>query len=130
MTVIKATCPICGDVDLDKPRSVEVIDARCYNCSSYTFTCPSCGERVTKPADEDVVLVLAGAGMPVRRVTKSPELDDPVRRYAVSLAGEDEEVLVRELYRVLESEKDPIWGHPAIKAAARIVGIRYRRRFW
>ncbi len=67
MTTIKATCPDCGDVDLT-PADVAVTVARELGWSSYTFTCPACTAPVTKPADDDVVHLLSGAGVRVERL--------------------------------------------------------------
>lgn len=67
MTTIKATCPVCGDVDLT-PAEVTVTRAPEAGWSTYTFGCPACGLTVRKPADDDVVTLLASAGVAVRRV--------------------------------------------------------------
>ena len=64
MTTIKATCPRCGDVDL-VPEDVRVTVARELGWSTYTFTCAGCADSVCKPADEDVVQLLTGAGVRV-----------------------------------------------------------------
>lgn len=67
MTTIKATCPTCGHVDLT-PADVCVTTAPDLGWSTYTFTCPTCNDPVTKPADEDVVHLLAGAGVRIERL--------------------------------------------------------------
>lgn len=67
MTTIKATCPECGDVDLT-PADVTVTVARELGWSTYTFTCPSCADPITKAADDDVVHLLGGAGVRVQRL--------------------------------------------------------------
>lgn len=64
MTTIKATCPACGDVDL-APRQVSVTVNEPYGEARYTFTCPSCRDAVRKQADDDVVALLASAGVRV-----------------------------------------------------------------
>ncbi|MGB7983139.1 MAG: hypothetical protein WCF36_20335 [Candidatus Nanopelagicales bacterium] len=64
MTTIKATCPRCGDVDL-VPADVQVTVAAELGWSTYTFTCEGCAEAVCKPADDDVVQLLTGAGVRV-----------------------------------------------------------------
>lgn len=67
MTTIKATCPTCGDVDLT-PADVTVTIARGLGWSTYAFTCAGCSDRVSKPADEEIVQLLTGAGVRVELV--------------------------------------------------------------
>ncbi len=67
MTTIKATCPTCGDVDL-APADVTVTVARELGWSTYTFRCAGCADAVCKPADEEVVQLLTGAGVRVERL--------------------------------------------------------------
>lgn len=71
MATIKATCPMCGDVDLT-PREVHVrvVEALEEESSrrTYAFACPQCHENVVKPADPEVVRLLASAGVVVERV--------------------------------------------------------------
>ena len=67
MTTIKATCPTCGDVDLT-PADVTVTIARELGWSTYTFRCAGCSDAVCKPADDEVVQLLTGAGVRVERL--------------------------------------------------------------
>ncbi len=71
MATIKATCPVCGDVDLTPRqvgvRVVETIDEAAAQ-RSYTFRCPTCHDTVRKPADAEVVRLLASAGVTITRV--------------------------------------------------------------
>ena len=71
MATIKATCPMCGDVDLTprqvRVRVVEAIED-CDSRRSYVFGCPTCHLDVEKPADEEVVRLLTSAGVRVERV--------------------------------------------------------------
>lgn len=67
MTTIKATCPTCGDVDL-APSDVTVTIAQALGWSTYTFRCVGCSDAVCKPADDEVVQLLTGAGVRVERV--------------------------------------------------------------
>lgn len=67
MTTIKATCPSCGDVDLT-PADVTVTVARELGWSTYSFTCAGCADPVCKPADEETVRLLTGAGVRVERL--------------------------------------------------------------
>lgn len=67
MTIIKASCPVCGDVELtvDELRFVlhPVPDK-----SFYAFTCETCGDRVVKPAGPDVVRLLTLGGVKPERL--------------------------------------------------------------
>ncbi len=71
MATIKATCPMCGDVDLTprqvRVRVVEAIDET-DSRRTYSFGCPACHERVEKAADAEVVRLLSSAGVRVERV--------------------------------------------------------------
>jgi endogenous inhibitor of DNA gyrase (YacG/DUF329 family) len=80
MATIKATCPMCGDVDLT-PRQVRVrvIEAICDSDSrsSYLFGCPQCKADVEKSADDEVVRLLSSAGVRVERVPVPAEAKEP-----------------------------------------------------
>jgi hypothetical protein len=80
MATIKATCPVCGDVDLT-PRQVTVDVVEAIDESqarrSYHFHCPTCDDTVRKPADAEVVRLLASAGVRVRRVAVPAEAREP-----------------------------------------------------
>ncbi|HEY7858542.1 MAG TPA: hypothetical protein VIC82_08590 [Candidatus Nanopelagicales bacterium] len=71
MATIKATCPVCGDVDLT-PRQVRVrvIEAVVDDLArrTYAFNCPECQLLVEKPADLEVVRLLTSAGVQVSLV--------------------------------------------------------------
>jgi predicted RNA-binding Zn-ribbon protein involved in translation (DUF1610 family) len=73
MTTIKATCPMCGDVDLT-PRDVHVTVARTMGWATYEFDCPTCHDTITKKADDEVVHLLAGAGVQIDRVEVPDEV--------------------------------------------------------
>lgn len=64
VTTIKATCPICGEVDLTADDVLLRIGVG-TSPNTYGFSCPRCREFVEKPADERVVrLLLSGGVMP------------------------------------------------------------------
>ncbi len=67
MTTIKATCPTCGDVDLT-PEDMTVTVAEEAGWSTYSFMCNACAVTITKPADDEIVRLLTGAGVRLRRV--------------------------------------------------------------
>lgn len=90
MATIKATCPVCGDVDLT-PRqvTVRVVEAieQTQARRSYSFQCPGCHETVCKPADVEVVRLLASAGVTVVRVEVPAEARE---RHAGAPLGYDD----------------------------------------
>ena len=62
--IVKATCPRCGDVELE-PSDLELRVCSVVEASSYNFTCPRCEEIVVKPAaDGRVVTLLQSVGVP------------------------------------------------------------------
>lgn len=67
MTTIKATCPVCGDVDLT-PNDVRLTVADSAGWATYTFTCTECQDQIEKPADDEVVALLSSAGVEIDRV--------------------------------------------------------------
>lgn len=62
MTTIKATCPVCGDVDLTPPQ-VRLVVCSVAAWSYYAFDCPGCRDEVRKPADAAVVRLLRSGGV-------------------------------------------------------------------
>lgn len=67
MTTIKATCPVCGDVDLT-PSDVRLTVAKSAGWAVYTFNCTGCMDSIEKPADDEVVALLSSAGVVVDEV--------------------------------------------------------------
>lgn len=63
MTTIKASCPICGEVQL-ACTDVSLMVCTHAPLSYYCFACPSCAEQVRKPADDHVVSLLVSGGVP------------------------------------------------------------------
>lgn len=62
MTTIKATCAVCGEVDLT-PEDLTLMVCRQPDLSYYAFRCPHCLDEVRKPADEHVVSLLVSGGV-------------------------------------------------------------------
>jgi endogenous inhibitor of DNA gyrase (YacG/DUF329 family) len=62
MTIFKATCPTCGEIDL-KPEEFRLRMPVGMGENVYIFTCPECGASVAKPADSRVVQLLISAGV-------------------------------------------------------------------
>jgi hypothetical protein len=67
MTIIRAACPTCGDVELTKDQVRLVVHA-VRNRSYYAFDCTSCVSQVRKPAGEEVVRLLTLGGVVAERV--------------------------------------------------------------
>lgn len=75
MTVIKASCPSCGDVELS-PRQVRLVVCSVEERSFYSFACSTCGDEVRKHAGEDVVALLRTGGvLPERWVIPAEVLE-------------------------------------------------------
>jgi hypothetical protein len=75
MTTIRATCPQCGEVEMDA-RSILLSVEQESGEGTYTFDCPSCELPVEKPADRKIVLLLMSAGVEVMEAQEvaSPEV--------------------------------------------------------
>lgn len=72
MTIIKATCPTCGDVELSRDQ-VRLVVHPLAERSFYGFTCTRCGEGVRKPAGDEVVRLLTMGGVVAERVVVPAE---------------------------------------------------------
>lgn len=66
MTTIKASCPMCGDVEL-KPSQLRLVVASVTDRSYYAFHCTTCNDEVRKPADEEIVALLVSGGVKAER---------------------------------------------------------------
>ena len=64
-TIVKATCPTCGDVELT-PADLELrICSTTTDASTYLFTCTECEKVVVKSAsDHRIVTLLTSVGVP------------------------------------------------------------------
>ena len=65
MTTIKASCPMCGEVELT-PADVWLMVCSHAPLSYYAFRCTSCHDEVRKPADDHVVQLLISGGVPAQ----------------------------------------------------------------
>lgn len=66
MTTIKASCPMCGTVEVTQHDiDLRVCDQAAL--SYYAFVCPGCRDEVRKPADEHVVSLLMSGGVEAHR---------------------------------------------------------------
>jgi hypothetical protein len=64
-TIVKATCPTCGDVEL-APADLELrICTTTSSASTYNFTCTECEKVIVKAAaDQRIVTLLTSVGVP------------------------------------------------------------------
>jgi uncharacterized protein YlaI len=77
--MIRTTCAICGEVDL-APEAFE-LRVVAGGSPEYTFVCPSCRLRVSKPADTRAVALLVSLGVECRTVAKQPHTAWPPITY-------------------------------------------------
>jgi hypothetical protein len=76
MTLIRATCTDCGDVDLGV-ADVRVRVCRADGSSSYLFRCPTCQMTVSKRSESRVADLLAASGVEVVHWDLPSELFEP-----------------------------------------------------
>lgn len=69
MTIIKATCPVCGDVELTHEQ-VRLVMHPVKDRSFYAFVCEGCDDEVRKPAGPEVVRLLKLGGV----VAETPDI--------------------------------------------------------
>lgn len=62
MALIRATCSDCGDVEL-RSRDLQVRICTDSGAGTYMFRCPACRMTEVKPADDQVIDILAAAGV-------------------------------------------------------------------
>jgi hypothetical protein len=67
VTIIKASCPTCGDIELATDQLRFVLNSVAER-SFYAFTCETCQERITKPAGPEIVRLLTLGGVAPERV--------------------------------------------------------------
>lgn len=75
-TIVRATCPTCGDVELTVDQLAAIVCAT-TNEGSYAFQCPECGLAVVKQAESHVVELLASAGVRLSVFELPAELEEP-----------------------------------------------------
>jgi hypothetical protein len=73
MTIIKAACPTCGDVELTKDQ-VRLVVHGVRSRSYYAFDCTSCVSQVRKPAGDEVVRLLTLGGVVAERIDVPAEV--------------------------------------------------------
>ena len=71
-TVIKPSCPDCGQQRIAPADMHLIVCIHAPALNTYSFTCPGCGARVTKRADERDIDVLITNGV-VLRLLRIPD---------------------------------------------------------
>jgi hypothetical protein len=65
-TTIKASCAVCGDVELT-PAQLRLVVCSVAEWSYYAFSCPRCQDEIRKPADTEIVALLTSGGVRAER---------------------------------------------------------------
>jgi predicted RNA-binding Zn-ribbon protein involved in translation (DUF1610 family) len=78
MAIIKLSCPLCGEVDLDAGQ-IRLQLWRDPAQNNYRFECPACRTTVVKPVTARMLLVLRNQGVK-RRGRRSTRSDSPCVR--------------------------------------------------
>ena len=62
MATIKASCPMCGEVEMTS-ADIRLMVCNHAPLSYYAFDCPRCQDEVRKPADDHVISLLISGGV-------------------------------------------------------------------
>lgn len=116
-TIIRTTCPDCGDVTLGPEDVVARATTPDLHEGSYTFTCPSCGHTVTRAADDRALALLSQAGVALE--TPPAEALEP--KLGPPLTLDD----LLDFVTALDRAADPV-----LFAAAGLDGRAGERRRW
>jgi len=71
MTIIRTTCPRCGEVDLG-PASILLHARKGDREGTYSFICPACLDDVEKRADRKILALLISAGVDTEDRSRHP----------------------------------------------------------
>ena len=99
MTIVRASCPMCGDVELIGSQ-VRLVTSNVEERSHYSFTCPTCGDHVRKPAPVDVVRLLTAGGIRAERLQVPAEALE--EHYGSALSWDD----VMDFRQLLDGDTD------------------------
>src|SRR5690348_9320437 len=86
MTVVRATCPDCGDIRTSADKlTLRYVANTIYDRAVYRFICPQCNKIVVKPAEVQIATLLASSGvnieeyeLPLELLERPAEDDAPV----------------------------------------------------
>jgi hypothetical protein len=71
MTIIRTTCPRCGQVDVS-PKDILLHALQGDRDGGYSFICPACRDDVEKRADSKIIGLLVSAGVDVEDRSRHP----------------------------------------------------------
>jgi hypothetical protein len=75
MATIRATCTVCGDVELGTADVRVRVDPTSHH-GTYSFVCPRCDTLVVKPAQPRTVDLLLASGVEYDMVADPTVVDD------------------------------------------------------
>src|SRR6478735_8651242 len=78
MATIRATCTVCGDVELGTADVRVRVDPSSHQ-GTYSFVCPRCDTLVVKPAQPRTVDLLLASGVEYDMAVSSAEGDEHTR---------------------------------------------------
>ena len=87
MTTIKTTCARCGDIHLT-PGDVSLELRPGGREGDYFFTCPTCTDTQSRPANSRVVSVLLATGVHFEVVNHNPITEDEIETFVAALDSE------------------------------------------
>jgi hypothetical protein len=73
MATIRATCTVCGDVELGTADVRVHVDPTSHQ-GTYSFVCPRCSTRIVKPAQPRTIDLLLASGVEYEVSTGPREL--------------------------------------------------------
>lgn len=103
-TVVKATCPDCGDIRTTARNvTLRLPEENYTGQGEYRFLCPDCNKIVLKPASESIVQILTAAGVKTEYFTPSLEiLERPREDIAPAITLDD----IIDLHQAMQDEEE------------------------
>ena len=81
-SIVRATCPTCGDVVVTTADLGLRLDEM---QSQFVFACPRCHRRVSRDVPSGIVHILQVAGVPLAQPEPEPFTDADVARFVAGL---------------------------------------------
>lgn len=75
MTYLTTNCPSCGEIDLPLDEVVLRVNDD-DGTGACVVRCPACGARLSKEADDPMMILLVAAGVEVETWTRPAEVDE------------------------------------------------------
>lgn len=90
-TVVRATCPDCGDVRLTtEDVTLRFLAETTFEKAQYRFICPNCVKIVLKPADHAIATLLYSSGVRVERFELPLELMERPNEFEKPVITDDD----------------------------------------